>query len=120
MTMHVDHGHGHTHRSLGATLEVAPSDSGVSVAIDVDDHYGALVVYGNEKQSGLEVHLRRRGYPERDIHVWMLPRVLSTGSQTIAAVFGSLEHDTYDILSGDGSISRSIEVPAGSIVTTEW
>ncbi len=110
----------HVHESLGASPELAPSDAGVSVAINVDHTFGALIVYGTPEQAGLEIHLRRQDSPTDDIHVWMLSRELSTGSQTIAAVFGSLEQGTYEILSPEGTVCQHVEIKANSVLSAVW
>ncbi|WP_298442458.1 hypothetical protein [Ferrimicrobium sp.] len=93
--------------------EHLPSMTG-SVAVDIDETVGALIVMGEDVHVGKECFVRGVGGFHK--HVWFLDRVLP-GRIQVAAVFASLEPGTYTLdIEGQEQLGR-VTIVAGQVKT---
>ncbi|WP_298210537.1 hypothetical protein [Ferrimicrobium sp.] len=83
-----------------------------SVAVDIDEMAGALIVMGDRSHVGKECFVRGVGGYHK--HVWFLDRVLAEDVQ-VAAVFASLEPGAYDIDIEGREHLGSIVIVAGQV-----
>lgn len=124
------HPHPHPHPHLpedavsGATAappvgEARPSKPSQGVVVDVGDGVGALVLYAEPDREWLEPEIHRIEEPAQRQHVWVLERIVGSGS-VYAAVFPSLPEGRYGICSPDGVTAQEVEIVGGSVTTARW
>lgn len=110
-------GRGEAHRTDGEARPTAPSSS---VAVDVGEHTGALVLMSSSEREGLEVEIHLESDPGNRTHVWVLPRVGPHDGTVYAAVFPSLTPGTYSVLQPDGRFGSNVRVDANCVTTGAW
>ena len=109
----------HPHDAHAHVEAVAPTEPSRAVVINVNDHFGALVLASDESRSGVEVEIHRVSHPEARTHVWVLPREGRDGV-VYAAIFPSLAGGEYAILNVDGSIAEVVSVPPNQVTHATW
>ncbi len=82
-----------------------------SVALDIGEGFGALIVHTGPQRLGEEIEVARDTDGFRT-HVAVLPREVH-GRTANAAVFGSLPEGTYRLYDGDGQ--RAVTITSGAI-----
>lgn len=110
--------------STGAhNLEVVPNfvqDADAAVTININQDFGALILYSSKERAGLEVVLRPQGNSGHDTHVWVRPRTSPSGITVYVAVFSSLPEGYYLILNPDGSPGEEVFVSANTVIDAAW
>ena len=127
-TAHVDHEHetpgpGHTH-SHGegehshalAQPEVPISEgaSSASVALDIGNGLGALVILPGERFRGREIEISRVDSDEPRTHTGVHERS-KKGGKVLTAIFGSLPAGEYLIWEDASTAGPVVEVPDGAV-----
>ncbi|MGO8876808.1 MAG: hypothetical protein ACLQNG_13715 [Acidimicrobiales bacterium] len=120
-----DAGHGHAHDAgeahagPAAPAEERPSQPSRGVAIDVGEGIGALVLYADAEREWMEPEIHPVGHAGERQHVWVLERLVSSGS-VYAAVFPSLPEGRYGICSPSGESAQEVEITGGTVTEARW
>ncbi len=83
----------------GATVEAEGSPSpapGASVALDIGEGRGALVIYPDERYRGREIEISRTDADGHRVHTGVHDRTTESGA-VLTAIFGSLAAGDYVI-----------------------
>ncbi|MGN6868745.1 MAG: phospholipase [Solirubrobacteraceae bacterium] len=80
----------HTHHAL------APAATCASVALDIGDGRGALVLYPSERFRGREIEISQVGGDGRRVHTGVHERAAQVRS-VLTAIFGSLAAGDYQV-----------------------
>ena len=94
----------HTHGAL------APAARSASVALDIGDGRGALVLYPSERFRGREIEISRVGGDGRRVHTGVHERQADARS-LLTAVFGSLPAGEYRVWEDAQTPGPVITVP---------
>jgi hypothetical protein len=90
------------------------------VFVDIGEGIGALVLYADADREWLEPEIHPISEPDRRQHVWVLERLVATGS-VFAAVFPSLPEGRYGICSPDGvAATQHVEIAGGKVTEARW
>lgn len=121
---HAGHGHGHHHAGHGhagvtTSAEERPSQPSRGIAIDVGEGMGALVLYADAERQWMEPEIHPVGRAEERQHVWVLERLVGSGS-LYAAVFPSLPEGRYAICSPGGESAQEVEITGGTVTEARW
>ena len=101
----------------GATAEagVAPDEAAsASVAIDVGEGRGALVIYPAERFRRREIEISRMDAGGRRVHTGVHERKTQAGS-VLTAIFGSLDAGDYVVWEDASTAGPTVTVPAGAV-----
>jgi hypothetical protein len=124
------HEHPHPHdqqhsHDAGASAQPRPSEArptrpSQGVFVDVGEGVGALVLYADADREWLEPEIHPVDEPDRRQHVWVLERVVASGS-VYAAVFPSLPEGRYGVCSPAGvPASQEIVITGGKVTEARW
>jgi len=94
--------------------EVRPSRPSRGIAVDIGEDVGALVLYAGPEREWLEPEIHPVGKPAARQHVWVLERVVGSGT-VYAAVFPSLRQGRYGVCSPDGVTAQEVEITGGKV-----
>jgi hypothetical protein len=95
-------GHHHEHATEDLGSRHAAS---ASVALDIGEGRGALVIYPSERYRATEIEISRVGGDGRRVHTGVHERSTQAGSK-LTAIFGSLETGDY-VVWGDETTART-------------
>ena len=98
----------HEHETL------APAAACASVALDIGDGNGALILYPGERFRGREIEISMVHGSERRVHTGVHERSASTGS-LLTAIFGSLPAGDYVVWEDGGTTGSVVSVPDGCV-----
>jgi hypothetical protein len=104
-------GHRHEHASEGLGSRHAAS---ASVALDIGEGRGALVIYPSERYRGTEIEISRVGGDGRRVHTGVHERSTQAGSK-LTAIFGSLETGDYVVWADETTARTTIGVADGAV-----
>jgi hypothetical protein len=93
---------------------VGRAASSASVALDIGDGRGALVIYPDERYRGREIEVSRADGDGHRVHTGVHERSSRAGS-ALTAVFGSLPAGDYVIWEDAVSAAASVTVPDGAV-----
>jgi hypothetical protein len=114
---------GHSHDADGevrpTSSEVRPAGPSRGVCVDVGEGVGALVLYADSDREWLEPQIHPIEDPDCRQHVWVLERLVASGS-VYAAVFGSLPEGRYGVCSPDGPMAQVVEIVGGEVTEARW
>ncbi|HXY43176.1 MAG TPA: hypothetical protein VEH29_03225 [Acidimicrobiales bacterium] len=99
--------------------EVRPSRPSRGIAVDIGEDVGALVLYAGPEREWLEPEIHPVGKPAARQHVWVLERVVGSGT-VYAAVFPSLRQGRYGVCSPDGVTAQEVEITGGKVTEASW
>ena len=102
----------HDHETL------APAAACASVALDIGDGCGALVLYPSERFRGREIEISRVGAGQRRVHTGVHERRAEARS-LLTAVFGSLPAGEYQVWEDDVTAGPAVTVPEGAVAEVE-
>ena len=91
-----------------------------SVALDIGDGFGALVIYPAERFAGREIEISRVGGDGGDggdgrrVHTGVHERRAASRSM-LTAIFGSLPAGEYVVWEDDETAAEKVTVPDGAI-----
>jgi hypothetical protein len=95
---------GHVHEHPTADLGSHHAAS-ASVALDIGEGRGALVIYPSERYRGTEIEISRVDGDGRRVHTGVHERSTQAGSK-LTAIFGSLEEGDY-VVWADATTART-------------
>jgi hypothetical protein len=98
----------HTHGAL------APAATCASVALDIGDGRGALVLYPSERFRGREIEISRTDGEGRRVHTGVHERRADERS-ILTAIFGSLPAGEYRVWEDEQTAGPVITVPEGAV-----
>jgi hypothetical protein len=98
----------HTHGDL------APAAACASVALDIGDGRGALVLYPSERFRGREIEISRADGDGRRVHTGVHERRADARS-LLTAIFGSLPAGQYRVWEDAQTPGPVVTVPAGAV-----
>lgn len=100
--------------------EVRPTRPSQGVCVDIGEGVGALVLYADADREWLEPEIHLVDEPERRQHVWVLERLVASGS-VFAAVFPSLPEGRYGVCSPEGAAAaQEVEIIGGAVTEASW
>ena len=106
--------HSHAPGVSESGLPLAPAAASASVAVDIGNGYGALVILPSDRFRGLEIEISRVDSDAPRTHTGVHAR--STGSGTeLTAIFGSLPAGEYVIWEDATTPGPVVEVPDGAV-----
>jgi hypothetical protein len=85
-----------------------------SVALDIGEGRGALVLYPSERFRGREIEISRQGGEERRVHTGVHERRAHARS-VLTAIFGSLPAGEYLVWEDATTAGPLVTVPAGAV-----
>ncbi len=97
--------------------DIDPAAS-ASVAIDVGDGKGALVIYPAERFRGSEIEISRVDGDGRRVHTGVHERRTEAGAM-LTAIFGSLAADDYVVWTDASTAGPTVTVPDGAVAELE-
>jgi hypothetical protein len=101
---------GHEH---GAQQSAQAAQS-ASVALDIGDGRGALVLYPSERFRGLELEISRCDGDGHRVHTGVHERTTHSGS-SLTAIFGSLPAADYQVWEDDTTPGPKVTVADGTV-----
>jgi len=88
--------------------------------VDIGDGVGALVLYASADREWLEPEIHPVERPEHRQHVWVLERLVASGS-VFAAVYPSLPEGRYGVCSPEGvAAAQEVEIIGGAVTEARW
>lgn len=103
------HVHEHTSEDLGAHHAAS-----ASVALDIGEGRGALVIYPSERYRGTEIEISRVDGDGRRVHTGVHERSTQAGSK-LTAIFGSLEAGEYTVWADETTARTTVTVSEGAV-----
>lgn len=98
----------HTHGAL------APAAGSASVALDIGDGRGALVLYPSERFRGREIEISLAGGDGHRVHTGVHERRADARSM-LTAIFGSLPAGEYQVWEDAQTPGPVVTVPEGAV-----
>jgi hypothetical protein len=102
----------HTHGAL------APAARCASVALDIGDGRGALVLYPSERFRGREIEISRLAGDGRRVHTGVHERRADVRSM-LTAIFGSLPAGEYRVWEDETTPGPVVTVASGAVAELE-
>jgi hypothetical protein len=97
---------------------LAPAATCASVALDIGDGRGALILYPSERFRGREIEISRADgtgpLPPRRVHTGVLERRADARS-SLTAIFGSLPAGDYQVWEDRATPGPVVTVPEGAV-----
>jgi hypothetical protein len=112
-TMHTHDGQA-PHSHAEPEFPISPAASSASVAVDIGNGYGALVLLPSERFRGREIEISRVDSDEPRTHTGVHERSNESGIQ-LTAIFGSLPAGQYVVWEDASTAGPMVEVPDGSV-----
>ena len=104
-------GHPHEHAMPDLGSQHAAS---ASVALDIGEGRGALVIYPSERYRGAEIEISPVGGDGRRVHTGVHERSTQAGPK-LTAIFGSLEMGEYVVWADETTARTTVEVAEGAV-----
>jgi hypothetical protein len=105
------HGHEHEHPDENLTAHHAAS---ASVALDIGEGRGALVIYPSKRYRGMEIEISRADGDGHRVHTGVHERFTQAGSK-LTAIFGSLETGEYIVWADATTPRTTVTVSDGEV-----
>ena len=98
-----------------AAIDRRPSwQSSATVALDIGEGRGALVIYPHPRYRGHEIEISATEEYGRRMHTGVHERSTQSGP-VLTAIFGSLPAGEYLIWENDNTAGPTVSVPEGSV-----
>jgi hypothetical protein len=107
-------GHSHTHPGAETLDLSARHVSSASVALDIGENTGALVIYPDERFRDKEIELSHRSGDARRVHTGVHERPTPAGS-ILTAVFGCLAAGDYVIWLDQHTAGPAVKISGASV-----
>ena len=104
-------GHRHEHPTEDLASRHASS---ASVALDIGEGRGALVIYPSERYRGTEIEISRVDGDGRRVHTGVHERSTQVGSK-LTAIFGSLDAGQYVVWADETTARTTVTVSEGAV-----
>jgi hypothetical protein len=85
-----------------------------SVALDIGDGRGALIIYPSERYRGTEIEISHVDGDGRRVHTGVHERSTRAGSK-LTAIFGSLETGQYVVWADETTARTTVTVSEGAV-----
>ena len=85
-----------------------------TVALDIGEDRGALVIYPNDRYRGLEIEISPTDEDRPRVHTGVHERDTQAGP-VLTAIFGSLQAGEYVVWANDDTAGPTVSVPAGAV-----
>ena len=106
-----------TENGATETSESAPGVTpGASVAVDIGEGFGALVIYPAERYRGREIEISPADELAHRVHTGVHERATFAGTSRLTAVFGSLAAGDYLIWADDTTEGPVVTVSEATVV----
>ena len=109
--MTATNGQVHEHATGDLASHHAPS---ASVALDIGEGRGALVIYPSERYRGTEIEISRADGDGRRVHTGVHERSTEAGSK-LTAIFGSLESGEYIVWADESTARTTVTVSEAAV-----
>jgi hypothetical protein len=109
--MTATNGHVHQHPAEDLGSHHAAS---ASVALDIGEGRGALIIYPSERYRGTEIEISRADDDGRRVHTGVHERSTQAGSR-LTAIFGSLEAGEYIVWADETTARTTVTVSEGAV-----
>jgi hypothetical protein len=93
---------------------LAPAAACASVALDIGDGCGALVLYPSERFRGREIEISRLDGAGRRVHTGVHER-RAQARWVLTAIFGSLPEGEYRVWEDEDTPGPVVSVPEGAV-----
>ncbi|MGH2895907.1 MAG: phospholipase [Solirubrobacteraceae bacterium] len=104
---------GHLHEHATEDLGARHAES-ASVALDIGEGRGALVIYPSEPYRGTEIEISRVDDEGRRVHTGVHDRSTQAGSR-LTAIFGSLEAGDYVVWADETTGPMTVRVTEAAV-----
>jgi len=104
---------GHVHKHATGDLASHHAAS-ASVALDIGEGRGALVIYPTDRYRGTEIEISRADGDGRRVHTGVHDRSTQAGSR-LTAIFGSLEAGEYIVWADETTARTTVMVSEGAV-----
>ncbi len=108
------HSHGPADGVVSEAGVLAPAAAAASVALDIGNGYGALVILPGERFRGREIEISRVDDDAPRTHTGVHERTSAKGA-SLTAIFGSLLAGEYVIWEDATTEGPVVEVPDGAV-----
>ena len=88
---------------------------GASVALDIGEGFGALVIYPDERYRNREIEISPVDGHGHRVHTGVHERATFSGATQLTAVFGSLAAGEYVIWVTDDVEGPTVSIPEGAV-----
>jgi hypothetical protein len=105
------HAHAHEHAHAHSPVEAAGN---ASVALDIGDGRGALVIYPGERYRGREIELSLADGDGPRVHTGVHERSSDAGAR-LTAIFGSLAEGEYVVWQDEHTPGATVVIEDGAI-----
>ncbi len=102
------------HDTAGSQTDSAVA-AAASVALDIGEGRGALVIYPDERWRGREIEISPVDGDGHRVHTGVHERGTAAGSSSLTAVFGSLAAGDYVIWADATTEGPVVTVPEGAV-----
>ena len=92
-----------------------PVTKGASVALDIGEGFGALVIYPAERYRDREIEISPVDGDGHRVHTGVHERATFSGTSRLTAVFGSLAAGEYVIWADEDTEGPTVSIPAGAV-----
>ena len=106
---------------IGSTVTQGPAtaigsrrDQCASVALDIGEDRGALVIYPDDRYRGLEIEISPTDEDRPRVHTGVHARDTHAGP-VLTAIFGSLPTGDYVVWTNADTAGPTVSVPAGAV-----
>jgi hypothetical protein len=106
--------HSHGGPSHSHEVGIGTTASSASVALDLGEGRGALIIYPSERYRGLEIEISATDGDGHRVHTGVHERSSGVGSM-LTAIFGSLPAGDYMIWEDDVTEGDTVTVPDGEV-----
>jgi len=105
-----------TENDMAASPE-SPSrvTKGASVALDIGEGFGALIIYPAERYRDREIEISPMEGHRHRVHTGVHERATFSGASRLTAVFGSLPAGEYVIWADEDTEGPTVSIPEGAI-----
>lgn len=86
-----------------------------SVALDIGEGFGALVIYPAERYRDREIEISPVDGDGHRVHTGVHERATYSGASRLTAVFGSLAAGEYVIWTDEDTEGPTVSIPSGAV-----
>jgi hypothetical protein len=86
-----------------------------SVALDIGEGFGALVIYPAERYRDREIEISPVDGDRHRVHTGVHERATFSGASRLTAVFGSLTAGEYIIWAAEDTEGPTVSIPEGAV-----
>jgi hypothetical protein len=105
-----------THNHAAASPESAAAvTKGASVALDIGEGFGALIIYPAERYRDREIEISRVDGHGHRVHTGVHERAAYSGASQLTAVFGSLPAGEYVVWADEDTEGPAVSIPEGAV-----